>query len=139
MAKKRFIVPGGESISGYFKKVYEEHPEWLRRRSNDALYEQWLEDHPGYADIPSQVKTNLANTKSLLKKKRKRRGKRAKMAALEDGTRPAIRISPKELAALEDQIDESLSLAKNLDRTGLGDVIALLRDARNQVILKLSR
>jgi hypothetical protein len=138
MAKKRFRVAGGESIGGYFRKLYAEHPEWLRKRKNDPLYQRWLEDHPGYTEIPAQVKTNLANVKSVLKKKRKR-GRRSQVEALGDGTRPAVRIPPRELAALEEQIDEGLSMAKNLDRAGLSKVIALLREARNQVVMRLHR
>jgi len=41
------------------------------------------------------------------------------------------------LDALEEQIDECLTLAKNLDREGLANVIGLLRRARNEVVWKM--
>jgi hypothetical protein len=133
MARRAFAPPQGESISGYFRKIFEEHPEWLRRRSNDAAYKRWMDDHPGYTTIPSTVKTNLANIKSVLKRKK---GRRRKKAAPEmDGTKPAVRIPARDLEALENQIDEGLALAKTLDRTTLEDIIDLLRKARNRVVL----
>ena len=39
--------------------------------------------------------------------------------------------------SLEEQIDECLTLAKNLDREGLSSVINLLRRARNEVVWKM--
>ena len=41
------------------------------------------------------------------------------------------------LESLEEQIDECLTLAKNLDREGLSSVINLLRRARNEVVWKV--
>jgi hypothetical protein len=41
------------------------------------------------------------------------------------------------LPALEEQIDECLTLARGLDREGLADVIAILRRARNEVVWKM--
>jgi hypothetical protein len=134
MARRALVAPEGESVSGYFRKIFEEHPEWLRRRSNDAAYKRWLDDHPGYSDIPATVKTNLANIKSVLKSKKRRRGRKA-AAEAEDGTKPAVRIPARDLEALENQIDEGLALAKSLDRTALEDIIDLLRKARNRVVL----
>jgi hypothetical protein len=139
MARKAFGGSQTESVSGYFRKIFAEHPEWLRRRSNEAALKRWLEDHPGFTSVPGKVKTNLTNIKSVLKRKKKRRGKRAQVESLQDGTKPAVRISTRDLEALENQIDEGLTLAKTLDRTALGEVIALLRKARNEIVLKLHR
>jgi hypothetical protein len=40
-----------------------------------------------------------------------------------------------ELRLLEERIDECLSLAKGLDRAALAEIIALLRRARNRVVI----
>ena len=45
---------GGESIAGYFRKVFEDNPGWLKERSNDKLLQKWLADHPG-AQVPFQT------------------------------------------------------------------------------------
>jgi len=39
--------------------------------------------------------------------------------------------------SLEEQIDDCLALAKEMDREGLVSVIALLRRARNEVVWKM--
>jgi DNA-binding MurR/RpiR family transcriptional regulator len=41
------------------------------------------------------------------------------------------------LEALEEQIDDCLTVAKHMDRDALDDVIRLLRNARNAVVWKL--
>jgi hypothetical protein len=38
---------GGETIAGYFRKVSAENPKFVRGRSNQALLQCSLEDHPG--------------------------------------------------------------------------------------------
>jgi hypothetical protein len=40
---------------------------------------------------------------------------------------------------LEEHIDDCLTVAKLLDREGLGHVIRLLRQARNEVVWKLGQ
>jgi hypothetical protein len=40
---------------------------------------------------------------------------------------------------LEERIDDCLSLSKSLDRDGLGDVIVLLRRARNEAVWKMGQ
>ena len=59
----------GENISGYFRKLFEQHPAWLESRSNDDVLAQWLKDHPGQTTVPERVKQNLSNVKSVLRKK----------------------------------------------------------------------
>src|SRR4051812_6761144 len=65
----------GESIAGYFRKVFEEDPKLLKQRSNDALLARWLADHPGHGEVPQKVKVGLQNIKSVLRKERGRRGR----------------------------------------------------------------
>ena len=139
MAKKQ---EAGESIQGYFRQILNENPKLLKQRSNEELYRRWLADHPDEKEVPDRVKQGLANLKSLLRR-RSRRMKRvrdqnghqvvAALAVTKAAPRPAAN-----LFKLESQIDEALLTARNLDPTGLEDVIKLLRSARNKVIIRLA-
>src|SRR5260370_5586713 len=60
---------GGESISGYFRKIFKEKPKLLKGRSNEELLKRWLADHPDQKAVPEKIKNNLANVKSILRKK----------------------------------------------------------------------
>ena len=129
---------GAETVSGYFRKLFEENPKWLAERSNQALLDRWLRDHPGEQEVPVRVKQNLSNVKSVLRTKLRRKPGRPKKesqpaAAPADASRRGVR----RLESLEEQIDECLVLAKELDREGLASVIALLRRARNEVVWKM--
>ena len=128
---------GGESISGYFRKIFKENPKLLKGRSNEELLKRWLADHPGQKEAPQTVKNNLANVKSILRKKL-RKGGRPKavqpVGVVTEVSKP--KVTPRGLEALEEQIDECLSCAKRMDREGLADVIGLLRRARNTVVWK---
>jgi hypothetical protein len=136
MAKKRRRARGGESISGYFRTVFRERPDWLHSKSNDALRARWLADHPGETEVPKRVLQNLANVKSLLRKKgRKRKAAKAGLRRGEGLPRPVSR----GLEGLEEYIDECLTMARNLDREGLDDVIRMLRRARNDVVWKMGQ
>jgi hypothetical protein len=132
---------GGESASGYFRKVFEEDPKLLKSRSNEELLQRWLSDHPGEKEVPTRVKNILMNVKSVLRKSGRRRGKRH-----DDKRQPAAGATPKPakglargLEELEEHIDECLTVARILDREGLGHVIRLLRQARNEVVWKLGQ
>jgi hypothetical protein len=135
----------GESVAGYFRKVFAENPRLLKQRSNEELFRRWLADHPGYNEVPQQVKTGLQNIKSVLrgqqgKKKQKKAGKGSPDAGqpkAEAVQRAPRRAPSTRLEALEEQIDECMALARNLDREGLRGVISQLRDARNEVVRKL--
>ncbi len=126
-------------MSDYFRKVFEENPKLLDTRSNEELLQRWLSDHPGEKEVPNRVKGSLANLKSILRKwSKKRSGKRAgqPVASAANGT-STPRATTRGLEHFEESIDESLTLAKNLDRDGLASVISLLRRARNEVVWKL--
>jgi hypothetical protein len=123
----------GESIGGYFRKLFTENPKLLRTRSNSYVLGRWLEDHPGYREIPLNVKQNMANVKSVMRKKRRRRRALADQKLVAQGMQ-VKRIPSKGLEALEEQIDDCLTQAKNLDRESLAHVINHLRTARNQVV-----
>jgi two-component sensor histidine kinase len=132
---------GAETISGYFRRLFEENPQWLEERSNQALLDRWLKDHPGQTEVPENIKNNLSNVKSTLRKTlRKKRGRPKKTSQPVVATAApaeAPRKSARRLEALEEQIDDCLALAKEVDRERLADVIVLLRRARNQVVWKM--
>src|SRR5690242_12839317 len=64
---------GEETVSGYFRRVVKENPKLLRVRSNQALLDRWLQDHPGEQEVPKQVKAGLMNVKSVLRSKRRKK------------------------------------------------------------------
>ena len=124
--------------SGYFRKVFRENPKWLEGRSNDEVLARWLKDHPGEKEVPKRVKQNLSNVKSNLRQaERKKSGapkKEGRPAEPTAAPAAAPRKGVRGLETLEEQIDECMTLAKNLDREGLSSVINLLRRARNEVV-----
>jgi hypothetical protein len=132
---------GEETVSGYFRRIFEENPKLLQSRSNEDLLSRWLADHPGEKEVPLRVKQGLSNVKSVLRKRGRRRGRRT--AASQDHTGEAAATPPRRpsrgLEHLEEQIDECLTAAKLLDREGLDHVIRLLRQARNEVVWKLGQ
>ena len=126
MAKRRGRRKG--STSAFFRNIFEERPDLLDSKSNDELRKLWLDAHPNQRDVPKKVIQNLSNLKSVLRKKKRLKGRR--------GAAAQVRTGPRGLEALEVQIDECLTMAKNLDRAGLEEVIHHLRRARNQVVWK---
>jgi hypothetical protein len=141
--KKVIQAESGETSSGYFRRVFKENPKLLVTRSNEELMARWVADHPGHKAMPPKVQGHMSNVKSLLRKKgRKKLGRPKKVE--QDGAVQAVstqpkptRIAPKGLEALEERIDDCLTVAKHMDREGLDDVIRLLRNARNAVVWKL--
>jgi hypothetical protein len=133
-----------ETTSGYFRKFFKENPKLLKERSNAVVLEKWLADHPGPKGVPETVKQSLSNIKSILRSKRRKKVAKRAQAALPVGAMPQPPVARKptgsgKLEALELQIDESLILARQLDREGLDDVIGLLRRARNAVVWKIGQ
>jgi hypothetical protein len=130
----------GSSVSGYFKAIYKENPDLLKSTSNQEIFDRWLKDHPEEKEVPDRVKYILSNVKSTLRKKLG--GKRSRSRTEEQPTsafQPVEvvlirRVPLRGLEAVEESIDDCLSLAKRIDREGLEGVIALLRKARNGVI-----
>jgi hypothetical protein len=103
--------------------------------------------------VPNRIKNIMANTKSVMRKKLRKKGpgkKKASQKAVKLVAQPAAaKLMVLETVSsyathpgfeeLEEQIDECLSMAKALDRESLADVINLLRRARNQVVWKLGQ
>jgi hypothetical protein len=133
----------GGSVASYFKEIFKENPSLLTTRSNDEILLRWLKDHPGEKTVPARIKGNLSNVKSVLRKKRRKKpgrkpGQPAVSVIATVVAEPA-RISTKGFEKLEEQIDDCLTAARNLDREVLHNVIGLLRKARNEVVWKLGQ
>jgi hypothetical protein len=136
MARKR-RRKGQESVSGFFRQVFEEQPNLLNEKgSNAILMQRWDAAHPNQTTAARRrVMQNLSNVKSLLRHKR-RRGKGR-------GGRPAVAVMEpqaggnNDLLNLELQIDECLTQARKMDSKGMEEVIHHLRHARNGVVWKL--
>lgn len=128
-----------KSISGYFRQVITDNPQWLDGAgTNELILAQFQQDHPR-KKVNNKIKSNLANVKSVLRKlKRKKGGLRAAPHLLAARSTPGFAAS-RSLPGLEEYIDECLMLAKSIDREGLAHVIRLLRDARNEVVYKTGR
>ncbi len=149
MAKKTQTKPaqqgngqaGTETVAGYFRKLFEENPSWLKERSNQALLDRWLQDHPDQKAVPERVKQNLANLKSVLRKKlRKKPGRPKKETQPAETTAAPVeapRKNVRRLESLEERIDACLDMARGLDAEGLSGVIGHLRRARNEVVWRL--
>src|SRR4051794_22214529 len=92
MGKKRGQPPNnGESISGYFRRIFVENPRLLWSRGNEELYTRWLVDHPEHIEVPMRIKQCLANVKSVLRMKGlKRTVSKVKDAKPADETRQEI-------------------------------------------------
>jgi hypothetical protein len=133
----------GGSVASYFKAIFKENPAFLDSRSNDEILLRWLKDHPGEKTVPERIKGNLANVKSVLrKKKRKKPGRKPGQPAVAAVTAVAVgppRISTKGFEKLEEQIDDCLTAARGLHNEALVGVVALLRRARNAVVWKLGQ
>jgi two-component sensor histidine kinase len=147
MAKQK----GNEgTVTGYFRTIFAERPDWLGEKSNDPILARYREDHniaPG-GEIDKKIKQNLANIKSVLRKqsRKKKRGRPKKDAAVLSAVYVAAaapiaakKTAVSKLDTLEESIDDCLTAAKSLDREELHDVIVLLRKARNAVVWKIGQ
>jgi len=132
-----------EGVAPYFRPIFAANRRLLKTRSNKELLKLWLADHPGFAEVPTNVKSGLANLKSVLRKSMRSRRKQKADATATSVAKPAA--SPllsknradSKLEHLEMLIDDCLTMAKVLDREGLDHVIKDLRRARNEVVWKL--
>jgi hypothetical protein len=127
----------GENISGYFRMVFKENPALLHSRSNEVLLERWLKDHAWEKEVPARVKQNLANIKSILRKKSRKR--KFGGGTAEPAVTSLRSVPSRGLESFEESIDDCLTKAKNLDRESLDNIIKLLRRARNEVVWKLGQ
>jgi hypothetical protein len=128
MAKKKST---GESLGGYFRRVFTENPDWLKVKSNDLVKERYEADHLG-EEFTSRIRANMSNIKSIMRKQMRKRGPKP-------GTRmkTAVATGGHDLEGLELAIDSCLSTAREIDPVGLEAVINSLRRARNQLVWKM--
>jgi hypothetical protein len=127
---------GKQTLSSYWEPLLRAHPEWWKgkkKRSNTKAIEQWEADHPG-EKFTNQWRQALQNVKSRLRGEKRGSKTAAEGTAVAPAARPAPR-HPRSMLALEEQIDECLMHAKALGRDAVGQVIDLLREARNKIIV----
>jgi hypothetical protein len=142
MAKTKRRGRKKETVSGFFRQIFNERPELLDSKSNEELIGMWRDKHPNQKEVPSSVRQNLSNLKSNLRKQRREAqglvgGKRSYVRKVQVATGAGGGQNP--LESLEEAIDECLTTAKNLDRRGLDMAIKHLRRARNEVVWKLGQ
>jgi hypothetical protein len=134
----------GENMSGYFRQVFKEKPEWLEQTSNDVVLARYRSDHgmSAKADVGKSVKGTMANIKSVLRREARQAGQSLEAKTKPTSTpgwSPAGEAAGTTLESLEEMIDDCLAAAKSYDRAGLESVIRHLRDARNQVVWKMGK
>jgi hypothetical protein len=139
MAKKA-AKSNGESISAYFTKLFQEHPEWVDLATNKPILDHWKQQRG--ADMDKKTRQIMANQKSKMRKKMRgedsrapaRPGRKAKKRG-----RRASPVAPKQavpaLERLEVMIDGCLSAARALEVENIETVIRPLRQARNNIVL----
>lgn len=133
-----------ETLSGYFRRQFESHRDWLEAGTNADVFAQWQQDHPGEART-KKIEQTLANVKSQLRKKygllRRRRRRRGRAAAGEGAgvAQKRTRTPVAFLERLEGLIDQCLSFARSQEIDGFEGVINHLRHARNGVVWKLGQ
>jgi hypothetical protein len=134
-----------ETLSGYFRRQFENHRDWLEAGTNADVVAQWQQDHPGESRT-KKIDQTLANVKSQLRKKhgllRRRRRRRGRVAAaagagvvMQKRTRTPVAF----LERLEGLIDQCLSFARSQEIDGFESVVNHLRRARNEVVWKLGQ
>jgi hypothetical protein len=136
---KKVEMSDGETVSGYFRRIFAENPKLLKTRSNEEILNRWLTDHPDYKQVPTNIKQNLSNVKSVLRSWGRRRGRKPQGGQEAVAPAKSARAVSRGLEHLEEYIDDCLWQAKSLDVEGLEEVVQLLRRARNAVVWKLGQ
>src|SRR5208283_4346736 len=134
------------SLTSIFRAIYEADPSLLALPTNDDIYIRYKVKTG--KDVDAKAKQVNANLKSILRKQhgvskgsngkpaaaKKRVGRPAGTTAMVKAAAPVkvvVHAPISKLEQLEENIDECLTFAKNLDRVGLTSVINNLRRARN--------
>lgn len=127
------------SLSAYFRQVFNDHPEWLKEKSNDLILEQYRQDKGKNPEAPISIKVrnNLSNIKSVLRKEKGMgayAGRKARALAKTNSLGGSM---IQRLEDLEEQIDECMIKAIAISAETMESVIKLLRKARREVVWKL--
>ena len=133
-------LPAGEvgEIAPYFRRVFKANRRFLKMRSNKLVLKMWLRDHPGFDDVPDNVKTGMAIVKSDLRSKMRTRGDNEGAVATAKSTKTSPSQTDTGLEKLEEMIDECMMYAKTLDsKLKLNNVVAALMKARRRVVWKI--
>jgi hypothetical protein len=88
---------------------------------------------------PERIRQNLSNVKSVLRKRGRKRARRKEEEEASPARPVKRRHTMGSLEALEEHIEEALTIARVLDRDVLHHVIQLLRRAPNEVVWKLGQ
>jgi hypothetical protein len=125
-----------ENMSGYFRAFYEKNHNQIWKRSNKAVIDQWLADHPAQKQFPDNARVALQNVKGLLRSKKKKRGRPRKDAVA--GAAPVakpIKAPARLLEGLEDRLDDCLGMLRSAAGEGLNKIVSHLKAARRSVII----
>jgi hypothetical protein len=131
-----------ESVSGYFRRLFEENLEWLDLGTNDEVVARWEKDHPNQT-MTDNIKASMSNAKSIMRKKHgkvkrrkggRRKGSVAQVATATEHRGVKTRSLRNVLERLEAMVDECLHLARQQENEELASVIHTLRLARNKVV-----
>ncbi len=128
-----------KSTSAYFRQVFADHPEWLKEKSNDLILAQYRMDKglPTDARIKVNVKNNLSNIKSVIRKEKGMGAYAGRKARALAKTNSLTGSMTQRLEDLEEQIDECMAKAMAIGAETMETVIRLLRKARREVVWKL--
>jgi hypothetical protein len=134
-----------ESVSGYFRRLFADNPNWLQSGYNNEIRAQWHKDHPGQ-EWTQKIQQSMSNVKSILRKRagigRHKRRRRGGVGEVSESvvTRPRG-MTAAALERLEGMIDQCLSMARQQNGEGdtLDGVIKNLRAARNGVVWQLGQ
>ena len=120
----------GPVMSDWFRRVFKDHPDWLRLDNNTPIRDLWKEEH-GSA-MPLNVANIMTNVKGQMRGTRRRKG--AKPGPKPAGTARPARLAVIELERLEAMIDDCLAAARAMNVEDIHEVVSSLRDARNGIV-----
>lgn len=138
MARKR----RKNSMRGYFREQFEQHPDWLDLADNSNIINQWIADHGG-KEMPPKVKKSMATCKSSLRHAarsasgsgsgngRKKGGRKKTLAVASAAPRSAVA----GLEHLDEMIGTCLDTARGLYVVGIEPVLKHLRVAQAHIVL----
>ena len=126
----------GPSLLGIFKEYFTQHPEWLRKRSNDIVIAQFQTDYPDM-EVTPRIKQAMFNAKNYMKRGKKGRRRRRRKVEMVQAAMARPYRKTGALQLLEGQIDDCLAMARQIGRDEIGDAINHLHRARNIIVMRI--